>query len=121
MDSKTAVEFVTKIFNQTKSNIIKWEMADTAPVHVPFTNKAYSYTAETKQGRLLLGKATYDSSNCSFYIIPSNGPMYDFSDFVSWYDNEARKNYDICIKELYNYVYNSLPNADSFMNSFLEN
>lgn len=120
MNSKTAVEFVKKVLAQTKSNILKWEIADTIPMSIPFQNSAYTYTAITRQGRLLLGKPSFNTSTCSFFIIPSMGPTYDLNDFISWYDNDARKSYTDCIKELYDYVYNSLPNADSFMDSFLD-
>lgn len=121
MDNKTVIAFVTKLLEDTQSNSIKWKVAEKSSIHIPFRNTSYSYIATTSQGTLLLGKPAYNSSDYSLYVIPSSGPTYDLSDLVSWYDNEARKQYAQCLQKLYTCVYDSLPNVDSFMGSFLQN
>lgn len=121
MDNKTVIAFVTKLLEDTQSNTIKWKVAENSSIYIPFRTTSYSYIATTSKGTLLLGKPSYDSSDYSLYITPSSGPTYDLSDLVSWYDNEARKQYAQSLQELYACVYNSLPNVDSFIGSFLQN
>lgn len=120
MNSKTACEFVNKLLKKTISNEIHWNNVDNFPFSSPFAEKAYSYFANTKQGRIILGKPTYNSSEYRLFIVPSSGATYDLADFISWHDSELSKQYKNCLKELYEHVYNSHPNADSFINSFLE-
>ncbi len=121
MDRKTVIAFVTKLLEDTQSNTIKWKVAEKSNIYIPFPNTSYSYTATTSKGTVLLGKPTYDSSDYSLYVIPNSGPTYDLSDLVSWYDNDVRKQYVQSLQKLYSCVYNSLPNVDTFIGSFLQN
>ncbi len=124
MDSKTAFNFVNKLLEQTKNRKIKWESTRNAITHVHLFNSTYYYVATTRQGEILLGKNSYNNNEIHLYITPiSNmvpGETYELSDFISWYDKENTLKYKECLKELFEYVYTSLPNPDSFIDSFLD-
>lgn len=121
MNSKTAYQFTIKLLEKTKSHEITWNIPKNSLYHSLFTQKTYCYVTSTKQGEIILGKSSYDSSDYHLYIIPISGHTYDISDFIIWSDNDISKKYKTCIKELFEYVYNSLPNADAFIDSFLQN
>lgn len=120
METKKALAFIQKIIDQSKTNNLKWKTANESKCDFPFYETAYTYTAKTKQGTLILAKSSYDSTDCQLFIVPTSGVSYDFSDLISWYDENAKRVYLQSIRELYDFVYNSLPNVDSFVNSFLK-
>lgn len=124
MDSKTAFNFANKVLEQTKTHKIKWEHARYAFTHATLSNLTYYYVANTRQGEIVLGKNSYNSNDIHLYLTPmentSYGATYDLSEFISWYDKENAPKYKECLKELFTLVYHSLPNADAFINSFLD-
>lgn len=124
MDSKTAFNFINKLLEQTKNQKIKWESTRNSSTHILLSNPTYYYVATTRQGEILLGKNSYNTNEIHLYITPISGMVpgatYDLSDFISWYNKENTQKYKECLKELFEFVYNSLPNPDSFIDSFLD-
>lgn len=121
MEKNKLISFIKALTQKTISHSQNWRFASSDHIlqSISGIDENYSYTTETKQGIIYIASDGYNASSYTLLIKPKAGPLYDSSELISWNNNELRKEYDLALKDLYQAVYSSLPNPDSFIDDFL--
>jgi len=120
MEQSKIISFIQTLITKTKSKEQRWYfVSDTSTLgDQPGMEINYIYGTSTAKGTIYLGSGGYRSSSYTLLMQPNDAPLYDSAEMISW-NSKERKDYSAALKELYQIVYNSLPNPDSFIDDFL--